>query len=254
MSFGLDGKVAIVTGPGGFGAAYCCGLAKAGARAVIADQEESGGITLEAVRSAGYDAQLIPTDVTSEAGTLELARAVADSFGGVDVLVNNAAMFQGLPTPPPDPVEEMPLELWDRVLSLNLTSALLATRAMLPLLRARGGGSIINQTSPAIWQNSPGRIHYAVSKGAILPLTRSLARELAPDNVRVNALAVGPVVTGDPAALPDEMVRAYLEGRSMKRLGSEADIVGPLLFLAGDMSLWITGQVLVVDGGGYMPT
>jgi 3-oxoacyl-[acyl-carrier protein] reductase len=253
MSFGLDGKVAIVTGPGGFGPAYCRGLANAGARVVIADQEESGNATLDLVRSAGSDAELIATDITSEASTLELAHAVADRFGGADVLVNNAAMFQGLPTPPPDPVEKMPLELWDRVLSLNLTSALLATRAVLPLMRTRGGGSIVNQTSPAIWQNSPGRIHYAVSKGAILPLTRSLARELAPENIRVNALAVGPVVTGDPSALPDEMVRAYVEGRSMRRLGTNADIVGPLLFLAGDMSAWITGQVLVVDGGGYMP-
>ena len=252
MAFGLDDKVAIITGPGGFGAAYCRGLSEAGARVVIADLEGPGEATLEALRSAGHDALLVPTDVTSETSMLALAKAVADTFGGADVLVTNAAMFQGLPLPPPDPLEQMPLELWDRVLALNLTAALLATRAVVPLMRARGAGVIVNQTSPAIWQNSPGRIHYAVSKGAIPALTRSLARELAPDNIRVNAIAPGPVVTGDEDELPADMVRAYIERRVIKRLGSDDDIIGPLLFLAGDMSSWITGQVLVVDGGGFM--
>ena len=252
MAFGLDDKVAIITGPGGFGPAYCRGLADAGARVVIADLDESGKATLEALQSAGHAALLVPTDVTSEASTLELARVVGDTFGGADVLVNNAAMFQGLPLPPPDPLEQMPLELWDRVLQLNLTATLLATRAIVPLMRARGGGVIVNQTSPAIWQNTPGRIHYAVSKGAIPPMTRSLARELAPDNIRVNAIAPGPVVTGDERELSAESLRSYIERRCIKRLGSADDIVGPLLFLAGDISSWITGQVLVVDGGGFM--
>jgi NAD(P)-dependent dehydrogenase (short-subunit alcohol dehydrogenase family) len=252
MPFGLDDKVAIVTGPGGFGAAYCRGLSDAGARVVIADREESGEATVDALRREGHEPLLVPTDVTSEASTLEMAKVVADTFGGADVLVNNAGMFQGLPHPPPDPLEKMPLELWDRVLAMNLTSTLLATRAVVPLMRARGGGVIVNQTSPAIWQNPPGRIHYAVSKGAILPMTRSLARELASDNIRVNAICPGPVVTGDEGELSAEVVRGFIERRCIKRFGSEADIVGPLLFLASEMSSWITGQVLVVDGGGCM--
>ena len=253
MTFGLDDKVAIITGPGAFGAAYCRGLCEAGAQVVIADQEESGRSTLDAWPGVGHRPVLVATDVTSEASTLELAKTVADSFGGADVLVNNAKMWQGLPHPPPDPLEEMPLELWNRVLSINTTATLLATRAVVPLMRARGGGVVVNQTSPAIWQNSPGRIHYAVSQGAILPMTRSLARELAPDGIRVNAICPGPVVTGDQGDIPEEVVRRLSEGRCITRLGSEADIVGPLLFLAGDMSSWISGQVLVVDGGGFMP-
>ncbi len=253
MAFGLDGKVAIVTGPGGFATAYGRGLLEAGARVVIADGEQSGDTTVSVLRKAGHEPLLVPTDVTSEASTLEMANAVGDAFGGADVLVNNAAMFQGLPLPPPDPLEDMVLELWERVLAMNLTSILLATRAVTPLMRSRGGGVIINQTSPAIWQNPPGRIHYTVSKGAIPPITRSLARELAPYRIRVNAIAPGPVITGDEAEISEEVVRSFLEWRCIKRFGSEADIVGPMLFLASEMSSWITGQVLVVDGGGNMP-
>lgn len=252
MAFGLDGKVAIVTGPGGFGIAYCRGLSEAGVRVVIADRQDSGEATLAALRNAGEVARLVPTDVTSEASILDMARTVTDAYGGVDILVNNAALFQGLPLPSSEPLENMPLELWDHVLAINLTATMLVTRAVVPLMRANGGGVIVNQTSPAIWQNPPGWIHYTVSKGAIPPMTRALARELAPENIRVNAIAPGPVVTGDEDQLSAEVARTFMERRCIKRFGTESDIVGPLLFLASEMSSWITGQVLVVDGGGNM--
>ncbi|MGB9112949.1 MAG: SDR family oxidoreductase [Acidimicrobiales bacterium] len=251
MNYGLENKVAIVTGPGGFGAGYCAGLADAGARVVIADSSASGTSTLDELHSTGHEAFLIETDVTSEASAGDLAKAVKAKFGGLDVLVNNAAMFQGLPFPSPDPIEQMTLELWNKVLALNLTSAFIVTRAMIPLMRGRGG-VIINQSSPAVWQNSPGRMHYTVAKGALLPMTRSMARELAPDNIRVNAIAPGPVVTGDLEGLDPNVAARMTERMAIKRLGTPADLIGPLLFLASDMSAWMTGQVLVVDGGGFM--
>ena len=207
MTHGLEGRVAIVTGPGGFGAGYAVALAGAGATVVVADLEESGAATLEAVRKAGHEATLVVTDVTSEASVRAMGRTVADTFGGADVLVNNAAMFQGLPLPPPDPLEEMPLERWNRVIEMNLTSVLVVTRAVAPLMAVRGGGSVVNQSSPAMWDNSPGRIHYAVSKGAVLPLTRSLAHELAPEHIRVTR-SPRLATTGDPADLPAEFGRA----------------------------------------------
>ncbi len=252
MTYGLEDKVAIVTGPGGFGAGYSVGLAGAGANVVVADSRDSGEVTLEEIRSTGHEAMLVETDVTSEASARDMARNVEKKFGGADILVNNAAMFQGLPLPPPDPIEQMSLELWDKVLAINLTSVLIVSRAVIPLMRARGGGVIINQSSPAIWQNSPGRIHYTVAKGALLPMTRSMARELAPDHIRVNAIAPGPVSVGDEGDIDAGVVARMTERMAIKRLGTPQDLVGPLLFLASEMSAWITGQVLVVDGGGFM--
>jgi 3-oxoacyl-[acyl-carrier protein] reductase len=114
------------------------------------------------------------------------------------------------------------------------------------------GGAIVNQSSPAVWANSPGRIHYTVSKGAILPLTRSMARELGPRNIRVNAIAPGAATTGDPAELSPEAVEQMTGPMCLKRVGTPVDLVGPLLFLASDLSSWISGQVLVVDGGAFM--
>lgn len=254
MTFGLEGKVAIVTGPGGFAAGYSLALAEAGADVIVADLEESGTETVSALRSAGHEPLFVATDVTSESSARSMASAIASAFGGADVLVNNAALWQGLPHPPPEPLEQLPLELWQRLLEANLTSVLIVTRAVIPLMRSRGGGVIVNQTSPAVWQNSPGRLHYAVSKGGLLPMTRTMARELASENIRVNAIAPGPVTTGDPSALPKDLVARLTERMCIKRIGTPEDLVGTLLFLAGEMSSWITGQVLVVDGGGFMPT
>jgi 3-oxoacyl-[acyl-carrier protein] reductase len=252
LTFALENKVAIITGPGGFAVGYCRGLADAGAKVVVADTPESGAATVEELRSSGRQASLIETDVTSETSAREMADTVKEKFGGADILVNNASMFQGLPFPSPDPIEEMPLELWNKVLAVNLTSVLIVSRAVIPLMRARGGGVIINQSSPAVWQNSPGRMHYTVAKGALLPMTRSMARELAADNIRVNAIAPGPVVAADLAGISDDVVARMTERMAIKRLGTPDDLVGPLLFLASETSAWMTGQVLVVDGGGFM--
>jgi 3-oxoacyl-[acyl-carrier protein] reductase len=252
MSHGLDGKVAIVTGPGGFAAGYAAGLASAGARVVLAEGSATGRATIEELERAGHAVALVETDVTSEESVARMAATVSERFGGADVLVNNAAMFQGLPLPAPDRLEDMPLERWRAVLDMNLTSAMLVSRAVVPLMRARGGGTIVNQTSPAAWDNSPGRIHYAVAKGALLPLTRSLARELAPDGIRVNAIAPGFTSIGDPSELPEDMVERATAPMCIKRIGRPADLVGPMLFLAGEMSAWMSGQVLIVDGGAHM--
>jgi NAD(P)-dependent dehydrogenase (short-subunit alcohol dehydrogenase family) len=155
MAFGLDGKIAIVTGPGSFGRGYALALAGAGCRVVVADTEDSGPAICDDLRSAGHEALFVRTDVTSEESTLDMAAAVSRELGGADILVNNAALFQGMPLPPLDPIGDMPLERWNQVLTMNLTGPLLATRAVVPLMRERGGGVIVNQTSPAAWPIRP---------------------------------------------------------------------------------------------------
>jgi NAD(P)-dependent dehydrogenase (short-subunit alcohol dehydrogenase family) len=251
MDYRLDGKVAVVTGSGqGIGKGYAFGVAEAGARVVVAElNAERGEAVAQELEAAGHEAMFVQTDVSDEASTLAMGRAVVDRWGGVDVLVNNAGWLEGLPS---DSIEEMALERWNRVLAVNLTGVLLATRACLPGMRAKGGGSIVNQTSTGAYINTPNRIHYTVSKAAIIPMTRSMARELAKDNIRVNAIAPGPINTGALAGLPESVIENLRNQMCIKKIGEPEDLLGALLFLATDQSAWMTGQVVVVDGGNIM--
>jgi NAD(P)-dependent dehydrogenase (short-subunit alcohol dehydrogenase family) len=247
----LDGKIAVVTGAGqGIGRGYAFGVAEAGAKVVVADlNAERGAGVVDELQAAGHEALFVHTDVSSEESTVAMAAAVMERFGGVDVLVNNAAFFLGLPT---ESIEEMPIERWNKVLAVNLTGPLLVTRALLPAFRARGGGAIVNQTSTAAWHASPGRLHYNVSKAALIPLTKTLAKELAKDNIRVNAIAPGPIATEALAGLSQDILDRVMATMCVPRIGQPEDLVGALLFLASDMSSWMSGQVVVVDGGTIM--
>ena len=191
----------------------------------------------------------VHTDISSEESTLAMAAAVTERFGGVDILVNNAAFFEGLPS---DSIEEMPMERWNKVLAVNLTGPLLVTRAVVPSMRARGGGVIVNQTSTVAWINTPMRIHYAVSKAALIPMTKSMARELGKDNIRVNAIAPGPINTDALAGLPAEVIERLKSQMCIPKIGEPEDLVGALLFLVSDQSGWMSGQTIVVDGGNIM--
>jgi NAD(P)-dependent dehydrogenase (short-subunit alcohol dehydrogenase family) len=247
----LDGRVAVVTGSGqGIGRGYAFGLARAGARIVVAEvNEDTGAAVAKELEADGHEAMFVATDVSSETSTADMAAAATDRFGGVDILVNNAAIFQGLPF---ESIEEMPLERWNRVLAVNLTGIWLTTRALLPAIRARGGGAVVNQTSTAAYLCNPNRLHYNVSKAAVIPMTKAMARELAADNIRVNAIAPGPVGTEALAGVPEALLEKIKEAMCVKRIGEPDDLVGALLFLVSDMSAWMSGQVLVVDGGSTM--
>ncbi|MGH7899766.1 MAG: SDR family NAD(P)-dependent oxidoreductase [Candidatus Binatia bacterium] len=247
----VEGKVAIVTGAGrGIGLEYAKALAREGARVGVAEVDADGGRAAErAIRDAGGEALFVETDVSSLPSTEAMARAVAERFGGIDVLVNNAAIYAGLPF---ESIEAMPPERFDRVMAVNVKGVWLATRACLPYMRKRGGGAVMIQSSLAAYVGSPNRLHYNTSKSALIGMTKALARELAPDGIRVNCLAPGAIGTeATLQGVPKEILENLAKTQCVKRLGTEADLVGPMLYLVSSMSTFMTGQVMVVDGGVF---
>jgi NAD(P)-dependent dehydrogenase (short-subunit alcohol dehydrogenase family) len=247
----LDGKVAIVTGgASGFGRATVVRFVREGARVVVVDLDEPRGAAL--TDELGDAARLVIGDV-STSSTANSAVAVArDGLGGLDVLVNNAGIVQGDDRDTWDTTEEK----WDRVLQVNLRSVFVCSKATIPVMLERGGGSIVNVASIAA-SVCTGGAAYAASKGAILSYTRHTARELARRGVRMNAVSPGfmrtPMTTGEREGLDEEAQEARVAGFAahlpMKRMGSMDDIADAILFLASDEASYITGQEVIVDGG-----
>ena len=248
----LKGRVAIITGASrGIGAAFARGFGREGARIVIGDVAD-GGATVERVREEGGEALYVNTDVSREADCLEMARQAAERFGSIDILINNAAVFANIVM---RPFTEITSEEYKRVIEINTSGAFHCMKAVFPYMKEKGG-KIINISSASVLEGVPGMPHYVASKGAIMALTRAMARELGDYNIRVNTIAPGFTHSegGDSLdrnkALPlpplDEL---QLPGRCLKRPGLPEDLVGLALFLAGDESAFITGQMIVHDGG-----
>ncbi len=242
----LAGKRIIVTGAAqGLGREFALHLASLGARVLAADVADLGA-TCAAARERG-DLEVLPAvvDVRSGEQTRALAQTASDAMGGVDALVNNAAIVAGLTR---TPFEDIPEEEWDRVLEVNLKGTWLCTRAVTPLLRAAGGASIVNLASEVVYSGSSGLAHYVASKAGIVGLTRVLARELGPAQIRVNALA--------PGFIPTQASVGMLGGAEydvtrtpLGRLAMPDDLLGALAFLVSDESAFVTGQTLLVNGG-----
>lgn len=247
MSFpGIAGKVAIVTGAGGgIGLGYARELAAAGASVVVAEIDAGRGeAAAAAIRATGGEATFVQVDVGSEESTREMAARVHALYGGIDFLVNNAAMFGDMKQAP---LLEVEWPYFQAFMNVNLNGALLCTRACVPAMRSRGGGAIVNQSSTAAWM---GVGYYGLAKLAINGLTHCLARELGSANIRVNAIAPGPT---DTEALAKQVPSAYLGQMvaqlPLPRLGTPHDMAQACLFLLSDSAAWITGHVLNVDGG-----
>ena len=244
----LKDKVVIVTGGArGIGRAYCLGVAAEGARVVVADVADPKA-TVQDVEARGAQALGVECDVSRERDTLRLATETLARFGRVDVLVNNAALYGTLER---RPFMEIPVEEWDLVMAINLRGLFLCSRAVFPAMKAQGGGRIINIASGTFFKGVPNYIHYTTSKGGVVGFTRSLARELGEFGIRVNAIAPGFTLSGENEQnMPDAGKAANVAMRMLKRAEVPEDIVGTLIFLAADDSSFITGQTLVVDGGG----
>lgn len=245
----LDGQVAIVTGAaGGIGRAYARALVEAGAKVVLADVAIAGARQVESeLREDGFEALAVEVDVTDDDSVAAMGASTLAAFGRIDVLVNNAAMMaevassSGVGT-----VLEIPLDLWTRVLDVNITGPLRCVRAVVPSMRERGYGKIINQASGGAFK--PSGV-YGVSKLGLVSLTATLAHQLAKDGIRVNAIAPGFVNTdaGRRSASPE--ARAMQERTVPFPFGEAEDLTGALIFLASSASDWVTGQTISVDGG-----
>ena len=246
----LSGKVAIVTGAAqGIGAVYARALAAAGAALSVCDLSDPKPV-VDAIVAAGGRAIGTVVDVTDAAAVAGLVRATAQAFGGIDILVNNAALFGGLAR---RPFVEIPSDEWDRVMAINTRGVFECTKAVVPAMRERGGGKIVNVSSSTVHTGTPMLLHYVASKGAVIAMTRAMARELGEYGIAVNCLAPG--LTMSDAVKSGPFVAAApmaAQMRSFKRDQQPEDLIGPLLFLTSSDSDFVTGQTYVVDGGAFM--
>jgi len=237
----FDDKVAVVTGAaGGIGEAYARGLAAQGASVVVADLDAERGAKV-AVDIGGL---FVRADVSDPASTEALAAATVERFGGIDYLVNNAAIYAGMEL---DTLLTVDWGYYRRFMGVNMDGALLCTRACWRSMAARGGGAVVNQSSTAAWMYGG---YYGLAKVGVNGLTQQLAHELGGSNIRVNAIAPGPVDTeATRSVVPPEMLAEIIKGMALKRQGTPDDLVGLCLFLLSDEASWITGQIFNADGG-----
>ena len=245
----LDGQVAIVTGAAqGIGAAYARGMAAEGAHVVVNDISDPAGLVSE-ITDSGGKALGIVADVTDQKAVDAMVRQTVEAFGKIDVLVNNAAMFGNLKM---SKFEDIPEQEWDAVLRVNIRGVWQMSKAAVAEMRKRKYGKIVNIASGTVFKGTPMMLHYVSSKGAIVAMSRAMAREVGDDNICVNTIAPGlteseNVVNAEQWT--DERLDQNAASRSIKRREAPEDLVGTVIFLASHESDFITGQVLVVDGG-----
>jgi NAD(P)-dependent dehydrogenase (short-subunit alcohol dehydrogenase family) len=245
----LEGKVAVVTGSSqGIGAALAMALAAEGAKVVVSDIQDCSD-TARQIEHRGGEAIAVAADVTNNRSLAELVATAETALGPVGVLVNNAGLFGTLELKPLMQITE---DEWDAVFRVNARGVFQATKAVIPSMKRAGGGSIINISSGTILRGAPMLLHYVSSKGAVFAMTRSMATELAADNIRVNSIVAGFTASSSVLNHPTmmEKIRPHtLNARMIKRDMTPDDLCGTAVFLASNASAFITGQAINVDGG-----
>ena len=245
----LQNKTIIVTGAStGIGQAFSVACSSYGAKIIVADMN-SGEETVEIIKSKGGEAKFVEVDVANEKSTDLMAKAAYDWTGRVDGLINNAAYFREVKL---TPFEEIDVAVWDKIFDVNVKGVWQCSKAVIPYMRNNNGGSIINISSVVAVTGQPGYLHYVATKGAVLAMTKGLAKECGKDLVRVNTIAPGFVITDATKNRPIEWQQTFLKARAISREQRPEDLVGTAVYLLSDLSSFVSGQTHVVDGGHIM--
>jgi NAD(P)-dependent dehydrogenase (short-subunit alcohol dehydrogenase family) len=244
-------KVAVVTGGAkGLGRAFAIKLAEEGAKVMVVTRKDMDNLreTVKEIKNRGGEANFLQADVAKEGDTLRMAKTTVDEFGRIDILINNAAIYDGLVR---GSFMDIDLAEWDLVMAVNVKGTFLAIRSVFPYMKGQGYGKVVNLASEVFFTGSHGFAHYVASKGGIIGLTRALAVELGPHNICVNCIAPG--FTDTEASREIANVNKYdISKTPLQRLEKPEDLTGAALFFAAPESDFITGQVLLVDGGRAM--
>jgi NAD(P)-dependent dehydrogenase (short-subunit alcohol dehydrogenase family) len=243
-----EGKVVIITGAGrGLGRVYAERLASEGAHIAVAEIDTAAGAgTADELRRRGADAIFVETDIASEDSTQAMAARVIEKWARVDGLVANAGLANSVGGAA---YHEIPVEQWDRMMQVNVRGTWLTCRAVAPHMQRRKNGSIVTVSSDTAMWGSPKLLHYVTSKGAIEAFTRAMARELGPDQVRINCIAPGLLNNEATSGVPQAKRDWNIKNRAIPREGTPNDIAGLVSFLLSDDACFITGQIIVADGG-----
>ncbi|HSV82547.1 MAG TPA: SDR family oxidoreductase [Ramlibacter sp.] len=245
----LNGRTVIVTGAAaGIGQAFSLALSAQGANVVVADVGPAEE-TMEALKAAGGKALYVKTDVSDEQSVRNMAQRSVDTFGAIDGLINNAAYFREVKLTDFDAID--PVQ-WDRIFAVNVKGVWQCCKAVLPAMREKGGGAIVNIASVVAIAGQPGYLQYVASKGAVLAMTKGLAKEVGKHGIRVNCIAPGFVLTDATKDRPVEWQQSFLKARALSREQRPDDLVGTAIYLVSDLSGFVSGQTIVVDGGHIM--
>ena len=245
----LPEQTIIVTGAAtGIGQAFALGAAAQGAHVVVADMNGADE-TMDLITQAGGRATYAKVDVSDDASVKAMAELAIKATGRIDGLINNAAYFREVKL---TPFEELDPAVWDRIFQVNVKGVWLCCKAVMPAMRGRGKGSIVNIASVVALAGQPGYLHYVATKGAVLSMTKGLAKEGGKDGVRCNVIAPGFVITDATKNRPIEWQQSFLKARAISREQRPDDLVGTALYLLSDLAGFVSGQTIVVDGGHIM--